>query len=46
MDTGTTDLAEFGKQLAADGTDAYARALLRAVDGGWELHYAWALIGH
>jgi hypothetical protein len=45
VDRGTTDLAEFGKQLAADGTDAYARALLRAVDDGWELHYAWALIG-
>jgi len=45
VDTGTTDLAEFGKQLASGGTDAYVRALLRAVGGGWELHYAWALIG-
>jgi hypothetical protein len=45
VDAGTTDLAEFGKQLTADEKDAYVRALLRAADGGWELHYAWALIG-
>jgi hypothetical protein len=45
VDTGTTDLAEFGKQLAADGREAYVRALLSAADGGWGLYYAWALIG-
>ena len=45
MDTETADLAEFEKQLASGGTDAYVRALLRAAGGGWELHYAWALIG-
>jgi hypothetical protein len=45
VDTGSTGLAEYGDQLASDGRDAYVRALLRAVDSGWELHYLWALVG-
>jgi hypothetical protein len=45
VDTGTTDLADLGSQLGADGRDAHVRALLRGAEGGWELYYAWALIG-
>lgn len=45
LDTGTTDLDDFSRQMAASDKDAYVRALLNRAGPGWELYHASALIG-
>lgn len=38
-------MAELQDQLAADGRSAYVRAMFRRAGSGWEVWFAWALIG-
>jgi Putative DNA-binding domain len=45
VDTGTADLDDFSRRLAACDKDAYVRALLKRTEPAWELYHAWALIG-
>lgn len=45
MDSGSMALADFEAEVAATAGDAYVRAILRRTGAGWDLHYAWALVG-
>jgi hypothetical protein len=45
MDSGTTDLSNFAKQLDSEEREAYVRTILVRTGPGWELFYMSALVG-
>jgi len=45
VDTGSTELDELRERLSADARSAYARAMFRRADGGWEVASVRAVIG-
>jgi hypothetical protein len=45
MDTGQTDLADFGRQLQVHDGEAHVRTLLVEANGGWTLYHLWAMVG-
>jgi hypothetical protein len=45
VNRGTTDLGDLARQLEGDGRSACVRVMCLAGEDGWELRYAWALVG-
>ncbi len=45
VDTGQTDLVDFGRQLREHGGIAHVRALLLGTEEGWVVYHVWALVG-
>jgi hypothetical protein len=45
VDSGSIELDVLQEQLAADARTAYVRVMFRRADSGWEVGFAWALIG-
>jgi hypothetical protein len=45
MDTGTTDLDHFRRELEVSVKEAHVQAILQRQDNGWELYHALVLVG-